>query len=133
MAKNPTSSSKTAKNGRTPVCPDAWKVFNLPDNISTDLYIQWNPGTHSFSIKVVGCGQRTPNVGWLKNGWLSLKSDQPNKLNFVYLKGEINAALGAGDNRIVLHISKGFFTVEPFHCQCPPWASERLESACPFP
>ena len=92
---NPTGLGLGASNnGGTPVCPDTWKAFKEPVSKQRVLYILWNPGTHSFSIKVVGCGQRTPNVGWLKNGWLSLKGDQPDNPDFVYLIGEINAALG---------------------------------------
>ena len=93
MAKKSKSTPKTGNNDQMPVCPDTWMDFKLPNNKKKALYIQWNPRTRSFSIKVNGGGQRTPNVGWLKNGWLSLKIDQPNNQAFVYLIGEINTTL----------------------------------------
>jgi hypothetical protein len=74
MAKKSKSTPKTGNNDQMPVCPDTWMDFKLPNNKKKDLYIQWNPGTHSFSIKVGGCGQGlNNNVGWIHNGNLSLK------------------------------------------------------------
>ena len=93
MAKKSKSTPKTGNNDQMPVCPDTWMDFKLPNNKKKALYIQWNPRTCSFSIKVTGCVQGTPNVGWLKNGWLSFKIDQINNQAFVYLIGEINATL----------------------------------------
>jgi len=93
MAKKSKSTLITGNNGQIPVCPDTWKTIKTSNNPIKDLYIQWNKRSGTFSIKAIRCGQRTPNVGWLKNGWLSLKIDQPNNQAFVYLIGEINATL----------------------------------------
>jgi hypothetical protein len=94
MAKKSNSTPKTPNNSQPPVCPDSWKTIKTSNPKKKALYIQWNAGNGgTFSIKAIRCGQRTPNVGWLKNGWLSFKIDQINNQAFIYLIGEINATL----------------------------------------
>lgn len=89
MAKNTKTGRKSSNGLETPVCTEG---LNPSNKKLGDLYVQFNKGTVSYSIKAGGCVRH--NVGWLKNGWLSMKLElvQGNP-DHLYLIGEINQAL----------------------------------------
>ena len=89
MAKNTKTGRKSSNDPETPVCTEGLNPLNKK---LRDLYVQFNKGTGSYSIKAGNCARR--NVAWLRTGWLSLKfeSVQGNPFH-QYLIGEINQVL----------------------------------------
>lgn len=89
MAKNTKTGRKSSNDQVIPLCTEGLKTFNPKLG---DLYVQFNKGTGSYSIKAGNCGRR--NVAWLSKGWLSLKFEfvQGNPIH-QYLIGEINQVL----------------------------------------
>ena len=90
MAKNTKTVRESSNDQGIPLCTEGLKDLNPKLG---DLYFQFNNGTGSYSIKAGGRERR--NVGWLKNGWLSLKTHNVNgnPNHYRYLIGEINQVL----------------------------------------
>ena len=90
MAKNTKTVRESSNDQGIPLCTEGLKDLNPKLG---DLYVQFNNGTGSYSIKAGGCERH--NVGWLKNGWLSLKTHNVNgnPNHHRYLIGEINHAM----------------------------------------
>jgi hypothetical protein len=91
MAKNTKTGRKPPKDPETPVCP--YKGEILTEKIR-ELCVRWNNKANSYSFKIDTCGKGDPNVAWLRDGWLSLKTEHVNNNpNHVYLIDELNQVL----------------------------------------
>ncbi len=89
MVKNTKTGRESSNDQGIPLCTEGLKALNPKLG---DLYVQFNNSTGSYSIKAGGCERR--NVGWLNQGWLSMKLElvQGNPYH-RYLIGEINHAV----------------------------------------
>jgi|GEM_PF-3815550 len=91
MAKNTKTGRKPPKDPETPVCS---YEGGIPPGKIRELCVCWNINTKSYSFKIDTCVKGDPNVAWLRNGWLSLKTELVNNYpNHVYLIDELNQVL----------------------------------------
>jgi hypothetical protein len=82
MAKNTKTGRKPPKDPETPVCS---YEGGIPPGKIRELCVCWNINTKSYSFKIDTCVKGDPNVAWLRNGWLSLKTELVNNNpNHVY-------------------------------------------------
>ena len=91
MAKNTKTGRKSSNDIETPVCT---YEGGIPSKKIRKLCVSWNLKTKTYSFKIDTCVKGDPNVAWLRNGWLSLKTELVNNNpNHVYLIGELNKVL----------------------------------------